>query len=392
MKKLFVFLAIAVALWSCERNMDMGVYRHEIPSLVNSGYDYENQQFPEGVNGVAQSHLSIITNEKAALGRVLFYDTKLSINNAISCGSCHKQGKAFADEGRFSSGFRGVKTTRNSPPTFNAGLNNTLFWDSRASSLHEQVLMPAFDHVEMGMKEMDDLVEKLKHVDYYNQLFAEAYPSVSTADRITEDHIRECIEDFIRSMISFNSQFDKFGQVGISEDVSGLSPIENLGGNVFFGKGRCSSCHNGTNFGTWGNANIGLEMEYEDPGIAGWNINGLGEGAFKIPSLRNLSFTAPYMHDGRFNTLEEVIEHYNSGIKPHPNLSFSLWQNASGWEEFSEDTGEEPLPITVQDSIQPVKLGLTETEKSALKAFLKTLNDFELVNDPKFSDPFMYAD
>jgi cytochrome c peroxidase len=375
---------------ACNPITDFGPHRHSTPKLESaSSFDYENQQFA-AYQSTANNQLDDVTNEKATLGRVLFYDTQLSINNAISCGSCHKQGKAFADQGAFSTGFRGVKTTRNSPPTFNAGLNGSLFWDSRASSLNQQVLMPAFDHVEMGLRSMDDLIQKLNAIDYYQPLFQAAYPSVSSGSRITEENVRESIELFIRSMISFNSEYDKRAEVTPTDEIIGLSAMENLGGTLFFGKARCSSCHSGANFGTWGNSNIGLEMNYTDPGLASWAGEG-AEGIFKIPTLRNLVFTAPYMHDGRFQTLEEVVEHYNSGIAAHPNLDTRLWQVSPTWE-FDPFGNIEPVFPDNGGEIVPVRLDLTDSEKNALVAFLKTLTDFDLVNDPKFSDPFYYED
>jgi cytochrome c peroxidase len=307
-----------------------------------------------------------IDNNKATLGRVLFYDTKLSINNTVACGSCHLQSKAFADLSENSSGFKGVKTTRNSMSIVNPIMTNNLFWDSRSNSLSQMVLNPVQNHVEMGMEDLTFLAQKLTKVSYYPALFKTAFG----AEAITPQKINDALTQFLSSMVTHNSKFD----AGAKINFSNYSPLELVGKDLFMSERlSCTKCHTGSNFslgdepggnneyssnGSKGTANVGLDMVYKD--------NGRGNGKFKIPSLRNIAFTAPYMHDGRFKTLEQVIEHYNNGIQAHPNLDANL-----------KDVNGEPR-----------RLNLSSVEKTALLAFLNTLSDPVYTTDVKYSDPF----
>ncbi len=308
--------------------------------------------------------MSNITDAGATLGRVLFYDRQLSINNAVACGSCHRQEFAFADGQTGSPGFGGKMTPRNSMAIVNVALNNNLFWDSRLASLREMVIQPVQNHIEMGMESMDVLSSKLAKSDFYPPLFEAAFGS----PEVNEDRIASALTQFLSAMITANSKFDH----GQENGFVNFSELEKMGKALFFSeRAMCSSCHSGANFsapdgpgdpyGTptlKGTANIGLDLVYKD--------NGKGEGQFKIPSLRNIALTAPYMHDGRFNTLEEVVEHYNSGIQAHRNLD----------------------PKFIGPDGNPKRLELNALEKSALVAFLKTLTDEELLRDIRFSDPF----
>ncbi len=317
-----------------------------------------------------------ITNAGATLGRVLFYDKILSIDNTISCGSCHHQSTAFSDETRLSSGINHQLTDRNAPAIINLYDDNLLFWDGRATSIKELVLKPVRNHKEMGMEDMNFLVTKIKAAPYYNHLFTDAFGS----SEVTSDRIADAMTQFILSMVGCDSDMDRASIAGTS-----LSPSAEMGRGIFFGKGACYNCHSGPDFNDRGSffvdpffppngggfgwskdiANTGLD---ENPSDVGFGIfDDKLAGVFKIPSLRNVALTAPYMHDGRFATLEEVIEHYNSGIRNSPNLDNVL----KAW-----DTGE------------AIKLGLTDVEKSALVAFLNTLTDEKYMSDERFSDPF----
>lgn len=306
----------------------------------------------------------MVSNAGATLGRVLFYDPQLSINNAIACASCHKQTDAFADGAKAGSlGFGGKTTPRNSMAICNVGFNNNLFWDSRTQSVRDLIMQPIQNHIEMGMESPDKLVAKLTAIDYYPSLFAQAYgdPTVSI------DRISDAVSQFLTAMVSCNSKFDEGEEVNFSN----FTPLEQMGKELFFStKAKCSQCHAGANFSApdgfndpyggpeiKGTANIGLAISYKD--------NGKGQGQFKIPSLRNIALTAPYMHDGSLQTLEGVIAHYDSGIQAHNNLDKRL-----------------------QNDNAPQRLGLSNIEKQALVAFLHTLTDKTLVKDTKFSNPF----
>ncbi len=387
-KNLFLLLGFFLFLLSCTDNTQ-SLEISETPTLPAKPYDYQNLRLPFGtapagninreftiVNGVPvfsnNSSQVEITPEGATLGRVLFYDKKLSLNNTVSCGTCHHQDKAFADGLKVSKGFEGRVTSRNSMAIVNPIAQNNLFWDSRSQSLHDLSLQPVRDHIEMGMENMDRLVAKLKETDYYSPLFVEAFGN----NEITPEKVSKALTQFVSSITSNRSRFDQ----GMINNFENYNELEKMGHNLFHSeKTQCSSCHGGTNFSALdgpgqpygggsfgpnngqdlrGATNIGLDLVYKDQGI--------GNGRFKIPGLRNIALTHPYMHDGRFNTLEEVVEHYNSGVKPHSSLD-SKFLNPNG-------------------SVK--RLNLSEIEKRALVAFLKTLTDEQLITDPRWSDPF----
>lgn len=285
-------------------------------------------------------------DKKATLGRILFYDKQLSLNNSISCGNCHIQKKGFCDDVKLSTGLFNEKTKRNSMALVNNAYQRKNFWEGHAGRLEEHILSPISNHIEMGMASPEALADKLNKIDDYTELFSDVYNSEAS-----ELNIQESLTAFVSSLVSYNSKFDQGKDLGFSN----YSLSEKAGKNIFFGKAKCAHCHKGDHFvSTWRlTANIGLETNYEDQGS--------GNGKFKVPSLRNVELTGPYMHDGRFDTLEEVIEHYSSGVKDHPQLDWTL-----------ESGG----------------IGLNDLEKSDLLAFLKTLTDYEFINDPRFSDPF----
>lgn len=353
------------------------------PTLPEAPYNYVNNNFSfwpfdnEPDNNRA-------SDAGATLGRVLFYDKKLSLNNTVACATCHKQQFAFADNKASSIGFEGKITSRNSMTIINPGMSHGYFWDIRADKLEDQVLMPVKNHIEMGLENLDNLEIKLAKLDYYPPLFEAAFGTTE----ITRDNISKALAQFLRSMASYRSKYDK----GLENDFSNFTALERMGKDLFESWDMpCQSCHGGTNFDGWGGgvSNIGLDEVYTDNGLGAlsqWQAQGsFYDGMFKVPSLRNVAVTAPYMHDGRFNTLEEVIEHYDSGVKKHPNLDYRL--TTGGFFIFNDNAFEDPVPGTIVDG-EPRKLNLTDLQKRALVAFLETLTDYELIRDPKFSDPF----
>ena len=248
--------------------------------------------------------------------------------------------------------------------------NNNMFWDSRAASPFTLALMPVFNHIEMGMENDEMLVTKLSQTSYYPELFEDAFGEKT----VTKERIATAISQFVNCIFSMESKFDK-GQL---DSFTHFTPIEKYGMELFFSDNlKCAQCHSGNNFSApdfvgggyggggggsssddpKGTANIGLDVVYKD--------NGRGNGKFKIPSLRNIELTGPYMHDGRFKTLEEVINHYSHGIKDHPQLDDKFRVNGVA-----------------------KKFNFTENDKAALISFLKTLTDYNLITNPKFSDPF----
>ncbi len=313
-------------------------------------------------------------NHQATLGRVIFYDKSLSANGHVSCASCHQPEQAFADGDRFSQGVTTDRTDRNSLglgsfPSFNGyygfGGGSRMFWDERAGSVVEQSRQSLLNPVEMGLEHISDLADKVQQKDYYNVLFKKAFPNSSFQSK--EDQVLSAIEAFVNSIGCFDTKYDRELMAGQNENASfnGFTSQENMGKNLF--KTHCENCHNlGAGFSTVVTiANNGLDMVSDDPGVGGISGKSKDMGVFKVPMLRNVAVTAPYMHDGRFATLEEVVEHYSTGVKNHPNLHQNL-----------------------KAGTQVKHLNLNEEQKSALVAFLHTLTDKESLMHERYSDPF----
>lgn len=309
------------------------------------------------------------TDAGATLGRVLFYDKRLSTNQTIACASCHQPAHGFSDPRQFSVGWDGSTGTRNAMGLTQARwyLRRHFFWDERAATLEDQVLQPIQNPIEMGMT-LAALTNRLAAEPFYTNLFTQAFGSPN----VTTNRISRALAQFVRSIVAVQSKYD----VGVTNNFANFTPQENLGRQIFFGQvgnppATCAVCHGTDNFTAGaGLNNNGLEFPYVDPGVGGITGNPADLGKFKAPSLRNIELTAPYMHDGRFTNLEQVVDFYNSGVVDNPNLSPPL-RNPNG---------------TVR------RLNLSPEQKAALVAFLKTLTDPNLANDPKLSDPFNYGD
>jgi cytochrome c peroxidase len=312
-----------------------------------------------------------VTDPAATLGRVLFYDKRLSTNLTVSCSSCHQREHGYADSRRFRVGFTGGLTARNAMGLSNARwyLRKHFFWDERANTLEDQVLQPIQNSVEMGMT-LSAVVSRLQAEPFYTNLFTLAFGSPA----VTSDRISLALAQFVRSIISTKSKYD----AGLPAGFSNFTAQENLGRQIFFGQvgvATCAACHGTDNFVPGPNINNnGLEYPYTDFGVGGITGALPDIGKFKVPSLRNIELTAPYMHDGRFATLEEVVEFYNSGVVDNPNLSPPL----------------RTPPGPGQPPGGPLRLNLTTAQKAALVAFLKTLTDTSVTTDEKFADPFNY--
>ncbi len=366
--KLQVILAVlSLGLLSCQKDTPgISLRTPELPAQL------ANYAAPEISPGfwVDQSRFKV-TDAGATLGRVLFYDKILSKDNTISCGSCHLQEKAFSDPVQFSAGIDGQMLARHTPSITNVYDDQALFWDGRAKSINDLVLKPVRNHKEMGLDDMEFLVAKINKAPYYEPLFKQAYGD----NAINKENIADALGQFLSCMITGQSRYDD-----ISCGNSSFTESESRGSQVFFGEGRCYQCHGGLDFNQRGGffvidafpfggwepaANIGLDMEYTDQGMGEFDER--FEGVFKVPSLRNVAVTAPYMHDGRFSTLEEVINHYSENIADHPNLASEL----RDW-----NTGG------------PGRLNLSQEDRSALISFLGTLTDENFMHDDKYSDPF----
>jgi cytochrome c peroxidase len=298
-----------------------------------------------------------ITNAGATLGRVLFYDKRLSHDDGTSCASCHRQENDFSDPNQLSEGFDGELTARHS-----MGLSNNryysrgkYFWDERAATLEDQVLVPIENSVEMGST-LSQVRSELATTSFYPQLFQQAFGTTE----ITDDRISKALSQFVRSMVSYQSKFDQAVAAGTPQSpnyAAVFTEQEELGATIFHVAGQCSGCHT-TNAQTLNNThNIGL-----DPTSA--STDGAGNGRFKAPSLRNAEVRDGYMHDGRFDTLEEVVNFYSSGIQDNSFLDAAL-----------RPSGQQHL--------------FDADERAALVAFLMTLTDSTFLTSNLFSDPFV---
>jgi cytochrome c peroxidase len=299
-----------------------------------------------------------ITMEAAELGRHLFHDPRLSSDGTISCASCHLQEHAFSNGGHaFSMNASGTHTRRNTMPLFNLVWYDTFGWDGRAATLEEQVIHAMHDEMASNM---DEALQRVADDPIYQELYGAAY-GTPTGDGSQAVH---AISQFLGTLVSYQSKYDR---VLVGEDR--FSPDEYDGFVLVNDQsmGNCLHCHitDAHALGTSGGfGNNGLDPLYTDPGRAALSLDPKDHGRFRIPSLRNVTVTAPYMHDGRFNTLEEVLDHYSEGVHPGPHLDNRMISR----------------PITA-----PL---LTHDERRKIIAFLHTLTDSAFISDPAFSDPF----
>lgn len=297
---------------------------------------------------------NLLSDAGATLGRVLFFDTRMSHDGSTSCASCHHQESGFSDPNQFSAGINGQLTPRHSMALANGKyyVSGAAFWDERVGSLEEQALVPIQSAREMGST-LSEVVGKLSQTSFYPALFQAAF---GTPD-ITPERIAKAIAQFERAMVSYQAKYDTAFAPGsqVPDFESVFTPDELAGQQIFDGVGRCSGCH--TTHAQVGQqaTNIGLDAVLED--------DGAGNGHFKTPSLRNVEVRGHFMHDGRFSTLEEVVEFYNSGVQDTPDLDESLRN--------------------------PVQLGLTPEQVQQLVAFLKTLTDNTFLTSDLFSNPFV---
>ncbi len=279
---------------------------------------------------------------KAALGKKLFSEKMLSLDSSVSCASCHKPAYAFADTTAFSTGINGKLTARNTPSVLNMKNRPYFFWDGRAVTLQEQSLMPIQNPDEMGLP-IDEAVIRLNESKEYKNLFQKIFKQQPNAKNLSA-----AFAAYEQTLETVDSKFDDW-----SNNIKKLSASEERGRQLFIGnKSKCFNCHRMEDFTTDEFKNIGLynAKDLKDAGLYNITQKETDKGKFKTPGLRNIGVTAPYMHNGMFKTLEEVVEYYN-----HP-------------EKFVKDA------INIDDDLkQP--LGLTEKEKKDLIALLKTLTD-----------------
>ena len=298
-----------------------------------------------------------ITNAGATLGRVLFYDPRLSADDRVACASCHRQAFGFGDTARFSRGVHGRRTTRRAMALANARFNadGRFFWDQRASTLEAQVLEVLQDTLEMGMT-LPLLERKLAATSFYPALFAAAFGSPD----VTHERIADALAQFVRSLVSSHSRFDAVFATGGAPDPGQLTARER-GGMQLFNRSGCVNCHRSVTQFADQASNTGLDSLPADTGAGG--------GRFKPPSLRNVAVRPPYMHDGRFGTLREVVEFYSRQVHGSPDLDPRL-RGRDG---------------------SPRRLDLTAEQVGSLVAFLEALTDSTFLRAEKQGNPFPCA-
>lgn len=321
----------------------------------------------------------------AQLGRVIFYDKHLSSDGAVACGSCHLPQYGFADPYPLSKGVFGRTTKRNAMAIGNTlwfggqlGIDSSgkatlpLFWDSRALSVAEQSTGAFTNPVEMDMT-MPAVLEAVRKQPYYDWLFEQAWGDTS----VTQERIFTALAHFMNGISAHKSKLDAGiaaalagGNTDLQADFPDFTAAENRGKTIYLE--NCRSCHGSlTSPPIIFEANNGLENPYKDPGKGGISGHFYENGIFKVPGLRNIELSAPYMHDGRFATLEAVVEHYNSGVKKVFGLHGDLLTFNPATQTYSAK-----------------KLNLSAEDKQALVDFLKTMTDVSLMTDKRFSDPF----
>jgi len=254
------------------------------------------------------------TPAKAELGWLLYFDKRMSGDSSLSCASCHDPKHAFADGQPFSKGIRGQLGGRSAPTVINRAFSLDQFWDGRAKTLEEQAKGPIANPVEMDLKH-DACEECIGAIPGYQKRFKEVFGT----DKVTIDHIAKAIATFERTVLSGNSAYDRFK----AGDAAALTDAQKRGMEVFFSNNaRCDSCHEGVNFTNGKYANVGIGMDKPLPDLGRFAVTKQEEdrGAFKTPTLRDISRTAPYMHDGSLKTLDDVVEHYNKGGVKNPWL------------------------------------------------------------------------
>ena len=349
--KCLYILFLSCLCWSCsneENNYEPTPQPLDIPILFSDNIippviPIDNPQTVEGV----------------ALGKKLFFDTILSADGTQSCATCHSPENAFTDNTPTSDGIDGVFGTRNSMPLFNLAWNygERFNWDGTGLSLERQAIEPVENPIELHSN-WDDVVLKLQEHTEYPELFRRAFKTST----ITKELTTKAIAQFERTLISANSKFDRYtlGQAT-------LTPQELNGLDVFLreDKGDCFHCHGNPNNPLWTDNlfhNNGLDNTFSDLGLGGFTGDPNDNGKFRSPSLRNLVYTAPYMHDGRFSTLEQVINHYSEGLQNSSTIDPLMKQLAQGGVQLSEE------------------------DKADLKAFLLTLSDPSFINNPEFQN------
>lgn len=360
-KILLTFFILSLIIMACKKDDENPP--EEVVQLDETPYTLEYGNFPPP-NIPSDNPL---TKQGVLLGRMLFYDKKLSEGESQACADCHRQLDGFSDTLKLSLGVRDLEGKRQAMPIFNmAWHTNQFFWDGRSNLLRDQALLPIQDELEMD-ETLEDVIAKLSAEKDYKDQFMRTFGS----EEITAEKMALAMEQFMLSIVSNNSKYDKYlaGEVQLTESEERGRVLYFTEYNPFFpddSGADCQHCHGGDNFENDQYMNNGLDTdaEFTDIGREEVTMNPDDRAKFKVPSLRNIAVTQPYMHDGRFKTLEEVIDHYNAGIKESSTADQTVLN--------TKDTG----------------LFLTEQDKQDLINFLHTLTDETFLNNEEYKSPF----
>ncbi len=341
-KTIVAFVVLFFAI-SCEKET-----QNEELEAVERPLFRQPEHFPKATYNFESS---LVSEAGFWLGKRLFYDARLSRDNTVSCGSCHLQAAAFTQHGHdLSHGIDDRLGKRNALPIQNMAFKKTFFWDGGVHDLDLFALAPIADPVEMD-EVPENVLSKLRQDESYRKDFKEVYGT----DEITMVQFLKALGQFQAALISDNSAYDKYVRGEANLETEALQGLE-----IF--KKKCSSCHSGSLFTDETYRNNGLEIYFRSTDFGRFNISELEEDKhkYKVPSLRNVELTGPYMHDGRFRTLEAVMRHYNEGVNDTPNLDKSLKNG------------------------QRLGIPLSEDEQTKLISFLKTLTDKDFISDKRF--------
>tara|TARA_Y100000991_G_scaffold33392_1_gene21630 strand:- start:3184 stop:4233 length:1050 start_codon:yes stop_codon:yes gene_type:complete len=340
---LFLFL-----LSSCLKEKNIELTNSPTPYVLTIPSNFPPVEIPDD---------NPLTVEGVRLGRHLFWENRMSGDNSMSCASCHAPQYAFSDPSPSSIGINGDSSKRNSMVLQNLAWSNDFFWDGSVITLEEQILLPVMDSTEMD-ESWSNFLKEIKFDNLYRELFYDAFGTLEP----DSTHAAKAIAQFLRTMISSNSKYDK-----VLRYEANFTPDENAGFSSFnsLTGGDCFHCHGGILGTDLSYKNNGLDEFPIDSGRGLVTLNPLDNFKFKVPSIRNIEYSAPYMHDGRFNTIDQVIDFYSTGIHANsPNIDPLI--------EFASQGGVQ----------------LNPTERLQLKAFLLTLSDSSFINNPDFSNPF----
>ncbi len=339
MMKRIIFLLFFTMIWSysCQNDQDELDFGLTYPDY----FPAPHYQFGKNT----------LTKEGFELGRSLFFDPILSLDSTISCASCHAQGHAFADHNiALSKGIFGLAGTRNSPSMFNLAWQPIFMWDGGINHIEVMPLAPITNQVEMG-QDMNTVIQKLNNNPNYSNRFRKVFGEKP----IESQQLFYALAQYMSMLVSADSKYDKFRQGKVE-----LTLDEADGLQIF--RAKCASCHKEPLFTDYSLRNNGLEILNDDLGYGRITLDTTDNHKFKVPSLRNVALTYPYMHDGRFRTLDQVLDHYSNGLVYHTNID----------------------PLLVQNNI--IGIPLNNDEKQKLKAFLNTLSDYTFISNPLYSE------